>query len=220
MTPCHKLHRLINQMYRFSFPFDPSAIPRNGIYILFESGECAHGGDRIVRVGTHTGQHQLPSRLCQHFLNENKDRSIFRKNIGRALLNREKDPFLAQWELDLTTREAKLRHSGRINFDKQQNIETQVSKYIRKNFTFVALRVESKASRLELESKIISTASMCRECSSSDEWLGRHSPKAKICISGLWLVNELYKNPLSQSDLNHLKAIAQVPLYPSTPTTV
>ena len=99
-------------------------------------------------------------------------------------------------------------------------IETQVSKYIRKNFTFVALRIESRSSRLELESRIISTVSSCRECGHSNNWLGFHSPKANICNSGLWLVNELYKNPLSQSDLYHLKAIAQVPFYPSNSGTV
>ena len=31
-----------------------------------------------------------------------KDRSIFRKNIGRDLLNREKDPYLECWEADFT----------------------------------------------------------------------------------------------------------------------
>ena len=40
-------------------------------------------------------------------MTENKDRSIFRKNIGRAILNKNQDPFLGQWELDLTTRKAK-----------------------------------------------------------------------------------------------------------------
>lgn len=104
---CDKLHKLFNLMERFIFPFDEKKIHSNGIYILFEKGECAHGADRIVRIGTHTGLDQLRSRLKQHFINENKDRSIFRKNIGRAILNKNKDPFLKQWEWDLTTREAK-----------------------------------------------------------------------------------------------------------------
>ena len=78
----------------FHFPFDVTRIPLNGIYVLFERGEVAHGANRIVRVGTHTGDDQLRSCLRQHFLLENKDRSIFRKNIGRAPLNRDYDPFL------------------------------------------------------------------------------------------------------------------------------
>jgi hypothetical protein len=76
------------------------AFPLNGIYILFEKGETAHDTNRIVRVGTYPGDKQLRSR--QHFLVENKDRSIFRKNIGRALLRRGQDPFLPLWELDRT----------------------------------------------------------------------------------------------------------------------
>jgi len=46
--------------------------------------------------------------LYQHYhVNENKDRSIFRKNIGRALLDKNKDPYLKIWELDLTYRRNK-----------------------------------------------------------------------------------------------------------------
>ena len=86
-------------MPKLKFPFDKKKIPLNGIYILFEKGEFAHNTNRIVRIGTHTGNNQLHSRLFQHFLNENKDRSIFRKNIGRALLNKERDTFLEKWEL-------------------------------------------------------------------------------------------------------------------------
>ena len=46
----------------------------------------------------------------QHFVKESKDRSIFRKNIGRALLHKAADPFLAEWELDRTSRAARERH--------------------------------------------------------------------------------------------------------------
>ena len=98
MTACEALHEWANSLPALRFPFDEHAIPLNGIYILFEQGEVAHGAKRIVRVGTHTGANQLRSRLRQHFLVENKDRSIFRKNIGRALLHRDHDPFLETWD--------------------------------------------------------------------------------------------------------------------------
>ena len=93
---CRLLHQAFSRLNWFRFPFDPMVLPRNGIYILFEDGEVAHETKRIVRVGTHIGINQLPSRLRQHFMLENKDRSIFRKNIGRALLHRDQDPFLTQ----------------------------------------------------------------------------------------------------------------------------
>lgn len=202
---CKQLHQWFNNLERINFPFDERKIPCNGIYILFEKGETAHGMDRIVRIGTHTGKNQLRSRLKQHFIKENKDRSVFRKNIGRALLNRDKDPFLEQWEIDLTSRKAKEKYSALIDLEKQKEVEKRVSQYIQANFSFVVIEVEEKEKRLELESKIISTISRCDECIPSSDWLGLFSPKEKISESGLWLVNELYKEPLSDEDMQLIK---------------
>jgi hypothetical protein len=204
MTVCEALHKWANSLPTFRLPFDGNRIPLNGIYFLFEKGEVAHGTNRIVRVGTHTGAKQLRSRLQQHFLVENKDRSIFRKNIGRALLNRDHDPFLPTWELDRTSRKAKDKHIG-IDLDRQRAIEHSVSDYIREHFSFVVVRVDEKLERLSLESKLISTVSLCDACGPSSQWLGLSSPKTKIRESGLWLVNELYKKPLSGSDLQWLR---------------
>lgn len=192
-------------MKRFNFPFNENEILLNGIYILFEKGEKAHGGDRVVRIGTHTGKDQLRSRLKQHFINENKDRSIFRKNIGRALLNKDKDPFLREWELDLTTKESKNKHGSSVDPDKQKQVEREVTKYIQDNFSFVVFQINDKEKRLDLESKIISTISLCDECKASKNWIGLFSTKKKIRESGLWLVNELYKEPLSDEELEELK---------------
>jgi hypothetical protein len=189
-TECTKIHKITNSLRRHRFPFDESRIPLNGIYVLFQKGEKAHEQDRIVRIGTHTGDHQLRPRLKQHFLSENKDRSIFRKNIGRAFLKKQNDPFLQFWELDLTTRKAKDDYSQQIDFDYQQKIESQVSECIRDNFSFGVFEVASKEERLEIESKLISTVSWCDECKPSSDWLGNSSPKEKIVQSGLWLVNE------------------------------
>jgi len=89
----------LSQLFRFG----QDGFPSDGLYVLFEEGERGHGTDRIVRIGTHRGDGRLPLRLEEHFLKENKDRSIFRKNIGRALLARDGDEFLGQWEIDLTS---------------------------------------------------------------------------------------------------------------------
>ena len=204
---CHKIHELFNSIPRYSFPFKDKEIPLNGIYILFEKGELSHGKERIVRIGTHTGENQLQSRLFQHFLNENKDRSIFRKNIGRAILNKDKDPFLSQWEIDLTTKDAREKHFKLIDLGKQKEIEKQVTKYIQNNFSFVFIPIKDKEKRLEFESKIISTISLCGECAASDNWLGLFSPKEKIKNGGLWQVNGLYKTPLSEKDFDELEKI-------------
>lgn len=203
-------------MRKFSFPFDKHEIPANGIYILFEKGELAHSTNRIVRIGTHTGINQLRSRLNQHFIKENKDRSIFRKNIGRALLNKDKDPFLEKWEIDLTTRKAKEKYSELIDFVKQKEVERKVTKCIQENFWFVVFEVDDKRKRLDLEAKIISTVSLCIDCSLSENWLGNFSPKEKIRKSGLWLVNELWKTPLSEKEIEELKIIINPKSNPST----
>lgn len=202
---CNDIHQLFNTLKRHTFPFDEESIPKNGIYILFEKGEHAHNADRIVRVGTHTGIDQLRSRLKQHFLNENKDRSIFRKNIGRALLNKQHDSFLKSWELDLTTRQAKENYSSHIDFKRQKEVEKQVTAYIQKNFSFAVFEFNDKSRRLDMESKIISTISLCKECCPSTHWLGHFSPKKKIQESGLWLVNELWKTPLLQQEVCDLR---------------
>jgi hypothetical protein len=204
---CHQLHHACHLLPRHRFPFEESLIPPNGIYVLFERGEQAHGAERIVRVGTHTGKGQLPSRLRQHFINENKDRSIFRKNIGRAILNKSADPFLEQWNWDLTTRKEKERLLPLLDKERQQQVEKAVTEYIQNNFTFVVFSVNDKQERLFWEEKIIATVSWCQSCRPSPNWLGQYSPKQKIRESGLWLVNGLYKQPLTDDEFEILKKI-------------
>ena len=202
---CHKIHIWFNELKRHTFPFNKFEIPENGIYVLFEKDELAHTANRIVRIGTHTGNNQLRSRLFQHFLRENKDRSIFRKHIGRALLNKINDPYLKYWEEDLTSKEAKQKFINLIDYNYQKEIEKNVTQYIQNYFSFIVFQIDEKELRLEMESKIISTVSLCEECKSSHNWLGKFSPKEKICKSGLWLINELYKTPLSDNDMQILE---------------
>lgn len=199
---CEKIHKIMNCRKKYFFPFDIGKIPLNGIYILFQKGETGHDCDRIVRIGTHTGEGQLPSRLIQHFLNENKDRSIFRKNIGRAILNKNKDSFLEDWEIDLTTKESKEKNRN-IDFERQKEIEKEVTKYIRENFFFVVIPVDDKEERLRIESRLISSVSLCKICRPSKNWLGFCSPKEKIRESGLWLVNELWKIPFDWEEFEN-----------------
>src|SRR3989344_2366043 len=147
---CDLIHQTFNNLPRFSFPFDNNRIPLNGIYILFENGEQAHGTDRIVRIGTHTGKNNLRSRLREHFINEVKDRSIFRKNIGRCLL--KNDPFLSDWNLTPLIREVREKNPH-LDFVKQEKIEKQITTILRNNFSFSIIPLEDREKRLELESK-------------------------------------------------------------------
>ena len=206
---CHTIHQWFNGIKKHSFPFDKQDIPKNGIYILFEKGELAHTKNRIVRIGTHTGNDQLRSRLSQHFLKENKDRSIFRKNIGRALLNKGKDVYLKTWDINFKIKINQEKYGYLWDIQKEKEIEKRVTEYIRDNILFVTFQIEDKKKRHELESKIISTVSLCDECTPSPNWLGLFSPVEKIRRSGLWLVNELWKTPLSEDDLIELKNVSE-----------
>ncbi len=131
---------LFNSQKRYTFPFEQNKIeiPKNGIYIIFENGEQFNTYDRIVRVGTHTGENQLHARLKQHFIKENKNRSIFRKNIGRCLLNKTQNPYLINWELDTTSKIDRERNSPLIDFELETGIRKR-NKYLHSNKFYILL---------------------------------------------------------------------------------
>lgn len=202
---CNLIHQLAGDLKRHRFPYDGNEIPNNGIYLLFENGEAGHDADRIVRVGTHTGEDQLPSRLDQHFIMENKDRSIFRKNIGRSILMKNKDPFLNLWNLDLTSRVDYSHYSHLIDIDYKNKIEREVTGYIRGNFSFVVFAVEDKSTRLALEKMLIATIAQCDDCKPSPDWHGKFSPKIKIKQSGLWQEQHIANPPMKDKDIELLR---------------
>lgn len=204
-----ELHKIFNGLNRYSFPFKDNEkdIPENGIYIIFEKGELFDSLDRIVRVGTHTGDKQLRSRLNQHFVKENKNRSIFRKNIGRCLLNKDRSPYLPLWELDITSKAEKEKNLKLLDFDFEKKIEKRISDYIQNNLSFCVFQVDTKEQRLFWESKIVSTLAKSNELKPSKNWLGNSSTKDKIKASGLWQVNELYNEALTVKELETLKQI-------------
>lgn len=138
----YKLHQLFNNQPRLSFPFDTRIIPKNGIYVIFENGEKFGSLDRIVRVGTHTGDHQLSSRLKQHFCQENKNRSIFRKNIGRCFLAKENPKYLSIWELDITPKMGREEKLAKTDSEYEKQLEKQISTYIQNNFSFYVFEVK------------------------------------------------------------------------------
>ncbi len=207
MTLTYRLHKLFNEQNRFSFPFKDkeSKIPRNGIYVIFEKGETFNDIDRIVRVGTHTGENQLRSRLNQHFVKENKNRSIFRKNIGRCFLNRDKSKYLNLWELDITSKADKVKNLKLLDLNFEKQLETRISDYIQNNLSFCVFQVDTKEQRLFWESKIVSTLAKSNELKPSKNWLGNFSTKDKIKQSGLWQVNELYNEELTETEFEQLK---------------
>lgn len=204
-----ELHKIFNGLVRYSFPFKQreKEIPQNGIYIIFEKGEVFDSFDRIVRVGTHTGDKQLRSRLNQHFVKENKNRSIFRKNIGRCLLNKDQSPYQSLWELDITSKAEKEKNLKLLDLDFEKKTEKRISDYIQNNLSFCVFQIDTKEQRLFWESKIVSTLAKSNELKPSKIWLGNYSTKDKIRKSGLWQVNELYKEALTEQEFERLKQL-------------
>jgi hypothetical protein len=214
---CKWLHEQLEQLPLIRFPFKLERLPKNGIYFFYENGEIwGHGGykPRIVRIGTHKDGN-FRSRIKEHFLlDESKmnfdvtkpaphERSIFRKNIGRALLNKKNDDYLKTWEIDFTSRENRERYGYLRDIQKEKEIELEITKILRENFSFRFIIVDSQVERMGtkgLESSLIGTIAHCDLCRPSNNWLGRYSPKSQIRKSGLWLIQHLQANEINEDD--------------------
>jgi hypothetical protein len=201
---CQYLHETLAGLPRLKRE-DLTKVPKNGIYILFENGENAHGGERIVRVGTHRGQNNLAARIREHLYTPNKDRSIFRKHVGRCLLAKADDPFLTQWEIKLTTKASRALNEHNVDRARLQEIETAVTRYMVENFSFAVLRFDTQVERLHYEGCLLSTIHQCRDCGPSDTWLGKSHPNSEVIRTcGLWNVQSLSGKVLSIDEARRL----------------
>ena len=139
---CSYLHEILEDIPSIRHPIDVDKLPDNGIYFFYEKGELyGHGSKdrpRIVHVGTHR-EGNFRSRIKDHFLfNESKmnfdktqspphDRSIFRKNLGRAILNHERDDYLKTWDIDFTTRENRKKFAEQRDVILEKRVEAKVT---------------------------------------------------------------------------------------------
>lgn len=211
---CDRLHALFCSMPRYTWEQIAQIPFTNGIYILFEKGEQYHGMERIVRVGTHTSADRLKTRLSDHFVKENHDGSIFRKNIGKAILNAYHDPYLAVWTLDTS----KPENRTNMDVEKNQDTERRVSKFLRENFTFTVFQVTDKHERLRMEEAIISALHTEPDFLPSRNWPGLYSPEKEIRESGMWLKQGLHGEPLTEAEFGRLLTLCEkhTPLSHST----
>jgi len=196
------------------FPFAADRLPFTGIYFFYETGETwGHGGEqgRIVRVGS-SRPGNLRNRINEHYLLDESrmtfskdrpkpsDRSIFRKNIGRALLYGAGDEYLEVWEMDFTTTKKRESAAHLRHMNKERRLEAEITRILRNTFSFRFITMEGQAQTMGtrgLEGPIVGTLARCRWCSPSSGWLGRHSPKPRIAGSGLW-----QEQHLSDEELN------------------
>lgn len=214
---CSWLHNQIEQRPLIKYPFLLKELPKNGIYFFYQDNEFwGHGGEkpRIVRIGTHKSNN-FQSRINEHYLiSKNwmdfnalkpapKDRSIFRKNIGRAIINKENPKYLKIWNIDFTITKNRQKYSYLRNIKYEKEIEKKINKILRNTFSFRYIEIIKEENRIGskgLESRLIGTISKCPVCKPSSEWLGKSSPIAKIRNSGLWQVQHLNSSPIDDKD--------------------
>lgn len=177
-----EIHKKLNALPRYTYLGNgefSGVIPEGGgVYIIFEIGEKYGDYDRITRVGK--AEKSLLSRLKQHFVKEDKDHSIFRKHVGRALLNKKGLP-LKNWN------KKGVKDSG---------TEKEVSEYLKKNATFCVIPLKDKNGICIMEKTLIGILAAFNlsylaangKAIQSGNWLGNHSVNQMIKASGLWNV--------------------------------
>ena len=174
-SDCQWLHEQIERLPLIKYPFDLEKLPDDGIYFFYEDGETwGHGGSkhRIVRIGAHRSGN-FKSRINDHFVFDKnkmdfnakrpapKERSIFRKNIGRALLNKEQSNYLKIWEIDFTDRESRDTRSHLRNIALEKKVEGQISNLLREKFSFRYIAVENEMGGEGLEGRLIGNVDQC-----------------------------------------------------------
>lgn len=213
---CESLHNALADLPIIKYPFENTALPDNGIYFFYEHGEsCGHAGHnpRIVRVGTHRDGN-FKQRIKSHFhIRSNianlsimkakpSDMSIFRKNIGRALLSKDNDPYIDVWNIDFISLNNRKKFADRRDIKKEIEVEEKITEILQNNFYFRFIEIENQNERMGtggLESRLIGTIASCPYCRPSENWLGKYSPVKKIADSGLWLTQHISSCPLDDS---------------------
>ena len=224
---CGWLHQQLKRLPPIRYPFAEEDFPDNGVYFFYEKGESwGHGGrgSRIVRIGT-SKEGNFKSRIGDHYLwGDSKmkfgrngaaprDRSIFRRNLGRALLWRDQDGYLKLWDTSFTTRVNRRKYGKRRDIRKEKQIEKKVTRLLRRNFSFKFILLEGQARRMGtkgLESRLIGTVARCAYCFPSRNWLGLSSPKEQIKNGKLWLIHHRDSDGIAPLDRQAIrKAISK-----------
>jgi hypothetical protein len=76
-----------------------------------------------------------------------------------------------------------------------------VTRYMISNFSFAILSFDTRAERLHIEKRLLSTIFHCPDCGPSGTWLGRYHPTSPVIrSSGLWNVQGLLGPVLALSE--------------------
>lgn len=207
MNDYNRLTALFNKVKRHKYPYFENKIDKNGIYIMFEKGETHLCFDRVVRIGSHTGQNRLYERIDEHYIGNDHRNSVFRKHLGRCFLTIDKRiDYIQNWDLKIKSREDKEKNQSKINRTFEEKYEKIVSEYIKNSFTFIVIPALTDAKkRIRLEKGLIATFAQAENISISENWKGKFHPDRKIQESGLWNIQGLYGEPLTQDEIDFIE---------------
>lgn len=207
MTDYERLHILFNNLKKFTYPYDETQISKNGIYILFENGEYFKGLDRVVRIGSHTGNNRLFTRINEHYIKDDHRDSIFRKHLGRCFLTiNKRTDYIDNWDLKIKKRVDKEKNYNRINWKLEKEYEQLITKYIRTNFSFIVIpNLTNENERLRLEKGLIATLAQAIEKTSSEDWLGNYHPDKKVINYKLWNIHHLLGTQLTEREIEFIE---------------
>lgn len=194
------LYTLLQPLPRFNHLTPRNLLPPNGIYIFFENQETIGTTDRIVRVGTQKKDGRFKNRIRQHYgyvnsLKGNKNGSIFRKHLGGALLRKDNpsDPRLKDW----------LKQDGPTFIEVEEN----VSRVLRGDFTFSCFTVDSPEERLSLEKGLIALLAQFPLGEPSATWLGSYASSEDIRRCGLWNTQHINAQPLTLEEFQRVEQL-------------
>lgn len=202
-----EIDELYEDLAEFSFPrsgpvplseCDPPT--EAGVYLFFEPGELRrNGGPRIVRVGK-AGYVKLDinlrSRLLRmHLHGTHRDEqydsqnrllsSVFRKHVGRALIERD-DVRCPTWMRSKAPSSTEERHA-------EAELEKCVTK-VMEAMSVTWLVVQEPDRRSRIEGELIRMLSNYRRQAvdpPSEDWLGRFHDDERIRDSGLWNIEHV-----------------------------
>ena len=228
---CLRIHEFFSKLPKYKMSDIKIAQQNNnetigGVYVMFEEGEFYHGYPRITRVGTHQADKKsapdIPQkkqsvwkRMMQHYghatnLLGKKDGSIFRKNVGIAMLKESNDPYIEAWLFDRTTCEKRKKYDSdksKVPYDKkkQDEIEVMVSDYIRNKISFVVIPINNRKKRHDFEYGLISAICQASDFCPSKTWLGNYNDKEKIKQSHMWVSDGIDDEPLTEEEFKEIK---------------
>ncbi len=202
----YKLMKAYNDATRFRFPIDSNRIGvNNGIYILFEGGERIGEFDRVTRIGINREQGNFAKRLKDHFEREVQRSSVFRKHLGRCLLNKASDDYLQYWNCDFKSVVDREKYKGKVDLLYESKIEKEISAYIRQNVSFAVIEVNDLAERKKMEDLLIATIASCGKNKPSISWIGLHHPSYPFFAeTGLWNVQGLKGSVADEKDFKSI----------------